>query len=240
MPARATTDEVSISDMTRVKDASAAYKAWLGSYTLSTKSVKTGADTTYNVVLAEALPDETIALNGLGIDGVPLKYDAENDKCTLNFVKFASSSKYEFYLSGITNDKYVCTGDKDTGKIATLTKSSDKTIKVENVVYKLSEERPEVYAAYWGILGKGVSDGKWYTFRDVVYVVNPATLTPSVATKAIKSVSAPKACQSVRFDSMALPSNMTIAPDTKCPKDEGRKVDARIARSGRASLLKLR
>ncbi len=43
--------EVIISDMTKLKEASSAYKAWLGSYTLSTKSIKTGNDTTYNVVL---------------------------------------------------------------------------------------------------------------------------------------------------------------------------------------------
>lgn len=231
--------EVSISDMTKLKDASSAYKAWLGSYTLSTKSVKTGNDTTYNVVLREALPDETIALDGMGIDGIPLIYDAENDKCSLVYGNFSSSSSYNFYVSGITNDNYVCTGDPDTGEIATVTKSADKTVKFENVVYKLSDERPEVYAKYWGILGQD-SAKKWYTFNDVDYVINPATLTPSAATKAIKSVSAPKACQSVRFDNKALPSNMTIAPDTKCPKDEGRKVDARLARSGRASLLKLR
>ena len=234
-------DEVSISDMTRVKDASAAYKAWLGSYTLSTKSWKTGADTTFNVVLAEALPDETIALNGLGIDGVPLKYDAENDNCTLNFVKFASNSKYEFYLSGITNDEpdpYVCTGDPESGVIATVTKSADKTIKIENVVYKVSDERPQVSAAYWGILGKN-SQG-WYTFTDVSYVINPATLTPASSTKSVKSVSAPKVCQSVRFDGKSLNSRMTIRRDAKCPERGGKAFDARALRSGRASLLKLK
>lgn len=210
-------------------ESSEAYKAWLGNYTISTKSVKTGNDTTYNVVLADGVPDKTILINGLGIDGFPVQYDAENDKCSVVFGKFKGNSSYDFYVSGITNDNYVCTGDPDSGKIATLTKSADRTIKVENVVYKLSDERSEVYAAYWGILAKTAAN-KWYTFSDVNYVVNPATMTPAAATKAIKSVSAPNACQSVRFDSKTLP-----APDTKCGK-----VDARIAKSGRASLLELK
>ncbi len=234
-------DEVAIGDMARVKDASAAYKAWLGSYTLSTKSVKTGADTTYNVVLEEALPDETIALNGLGIDGVPVAYDAENDKCTLNFVKFSESSTYEFYLSGITNEGYVCTGDSNNNNVfATLTKSADKTIKVENVVYKISDERDNIYTEYWGILGKRLSTGGWARFSDVNYVINPATLTPAASTKSVKSVSAPKVDMDVRFDGKSLNSGMAIRRDTKCPERGGKVSDARALKSGRASLLKLK
>ncbi len=232
--------EVTISDMTKLKEASSAYKAWLGSYTLSTKSIKTGNDTTYNVVLREALPDETIALDGIGIDGIPLIYDAEGDKCSLVYGNFSSSSSYNFYVSGITNDDYVCTGDPDTREIATVTKSADKTIKFENVVYKLSEERPEVYAKYWGVLGQSTSTKEWYTFSDADYIVNPATLTPSAASKSVKSLSAPKTGKSVRFDTKSLPSSMTIARDTKLRDAQGKKVDARTAKSGRAKLLELK
>lgn len=228
---------ISIADMTKLQEASEAYKAWLGNYTVYTKSVDTGNDTTYNVVLAEALPNKTIALNGLGFDGIPLQYDAVNDKCSVVFGKFASNSSYDFYVSGITNDDYVCTGDPDTGEIATLTKSADKSIKVENVVYGL-EGRPEVYAQYWGVLANAGA-GKWYTF-DVDYIVNPATLTPSTATASVKKTSSPKAARAVRADSREFKSRWTVAKDVKIQKNEKKSVDARVVKSGRSALLKLK
>ncbi len=85
--------------MTKLKEASSAYKAWLGSYTPQHKVYKEQVMTPPNVVLREALPDETIALDGIGIDGIPLIYDAEGDKCSLVFGNFSSSSSYNFYVS---------------------------------------------------------------------------------------------------------------------------------------------
>lgn len=230
--------KISIADMTKLPEASEAYKAWLGNYTVYTKSYMTGNDTTYNVVLAEALPNETIALNGLGIDGIPLQYDAVNDKCSVVFGKFSASSSYDFYVSGVTNDGYFCTGDPDTGEIATLTKSADKSIKVENVVYKVSDERPEVYAKYWGIAGYGAKG--WDRFSDVNYIVNPATLTPSAATASVKKTSSPKAARAVRADSRELKARWTVAQEAKIQKNEKKSVDARVVKSGRAALLKLK
>ena len=227
---------IAIADMTKLQEASEAYKAWLGSYTISTKSVDTGNDTTYNVVLSEALPNETIALDGLGIDGIPLQYDAENDKCSVVFTQFSSNSSYSFYVSGVTNDSYVCSGDPDTGEIATLTKSADKSIKIENVVYRVSDERPEVYAKYWGIVGR--SSSGWSTFSDVDYIVNPAKLTPSAATASVKKTSSPKAASAVRADSRELKARWTVAQEAKIQKNEKTSVDARVAKSGRAALLK--
>lgn len=165
--------------------ASDAYKAWLGSYVLKNKSFKTGADTTYNVSLAMGVGDKTILLNGLGVDGIPLAWNSADNTCTVTFGQFASNSRFTFYASGITNDNYVCTGDPETGAIATMTKNENNEISISNVVYSLTEERTEVYAIYWGILG---TDGQgWYTFNDVDYVVNPATMSPA-ASSSSKSV----------------------------------------------------
>lgn len=225
------------STMTPVQEASADYKAWLGNYVINTKSVKTGADTTYNVALVEGIPNETILLNGLGIDGMPLAYNETDNTCDIVFGAYSSNNSYTFYLSGITNDQYVCTGESGTGRIATLTKGADNVISVKSVVYKVSDERPEVYAMYWGTLGKN-SAGSWYTFSDVDYVVNPATLTPASASSApSKSVANPTAARTFKVDRTISMQNCTVAAKFNAPAS--RKLDPRVEKSGMAAAIKL-
>lgn len=165
--------------------ASDAYKAWLGNYVLENKSFKTGADTTYNVSLTMGVGDKTILLNGLGVDKFPLTYNSADNTCTIKFGQYASNSRFTFYASGITNDDYVCQGDPATGAIATMTKDANNKISIENVVYDASEDRKNIFAKYWGTLG--TDDQGWYTFNDVDYVVNPATMSPA-ASSSSKSV----------------------------------------------------
>lgn len=43
------------------------------------------------------------------------------------------------------------------------------------------ENMPGVYAVYWGTLGQGKADQKWYTFNDVNYIVNPSTMSPATS-----------------------------------------------------------
>ena len=225
---------VTLADMTKVEDASAEYKAWLGNYTLSTKSLKTGKDTTYNVALAAGVPNETILVDGLGVDGFPLQYVPETDKCEVVYGKFEASSSYDFYVSGITNENYVCTGDAN-GRIAVLTKAADKTVSIENVVYAISEERPEVYATYWGILGKKLSTGGWVTFGDVNYIVNPATMTPAASSSSLKSVAAPQAATTVEMSKDIYRACERI----ENAKFNAKTVDARIAKCGRKAAIEL-
>lgn len=168
--------------------ASDAYKAWLGNYVLENKSFKTGADTTYNVSLTMGVGDKTILLNGLGVDKLPLIYNSADNTCTIKFGQYASNSRFTFYASGITNDNYVCQGDPATGAIATMTKDANNKISINNVVYDASEDRKNIFAKYWGTLGTDAQG--WYTFTDVDYVVNPATMSPvvSASSKSVRPV----------------------------------------------------
>lgn len=181
----------------KAAEASEAYTAWLGSYTVNTVD-KTGEEVSYNVTLAQGVPNQTILLNGLGINGLPFEWDSEADKLVMKFGVFSSNSSYDFYASGITNDSYVCTGDDDD-KITELI-NENGTITAKSVVYSISDERPEVYAAYWGVLGKNLSTSKWATFTDCSYIYNNATFTKSAGTTAVKSVSNPTADKSFRFE----------------------------------------
>ena len=165
---------------TKEEVASDEYKQWLGNYTLATKSLKTGADTTYNVSLSFGVGDEVIRLNGLGVDGIPLHWNSGDNTCTINFEPFSASSTYNFCASGITNYNYVCTGGPETGAICSLTKDANNVISISSVVYDL-ENMPGVYAVYWGTLGQGKADQKWYTFNDVNYIVNPSTMSPATS-----------------------------------------------------------
>lgn len=225
-----------IGSMRKLPEPTEEYKAWLGNYVLNTKSIKTGADTTYNVTLAEGFPNETILINGLGVDGIPIQYDPENNTCDLVYGQYSSNSSYIFYASGITNDGYVCTGEPGTGRIATFTKGQDNAINVENVVYSLSDERPEVYAEYWGTVGQRTSGG-WVTFRDVDYVVNPATLTPSATATSRKSVANPTPEQSVKAEKAVVRPGETVSRKLSAPAQKT--IDARLAKSGKASISRL-
>lgn len=224
---------VTIADMTKTEEASAEYTAWMGNYVLNTKSLKTGNDTTYNVALTAGVPNQTILVNGLGVDGLALKYVPETDKCEVVFGKFAGNSDYDFYASGITNEGYVCTGDKN-GRIAVLTKGADKNISIENVVYAISEERPEVYAVYWGILGKKATGG-WSTFRNLNYVVNPATMTPAASSTSLKSVATPHAAATVEMSKDIYKACEKIDN----AKFSAKTVDERISKSGRKVAIEL-
>ena len=230
------TPAISISDMEKVAEASAEYKAWIGNYTLSTKSLKTNADTTYNVALREGIANKTLLIDGLGVDGIPLQYSVGDDSFTLVFGKYSSSSTYDFYAGGITNDGYVCTGSPETGAIATFTKDASGVITAKNVVYSLSEERPEVYAAQWGTIGKNISTGKWATFRDVDYIINPATLTPASAPASIKSVANPVPATVVDYVEVAPKIGDNIVSDKMSSK---KAADPRIIKSGKESAMKL-
>ena len=225
---------VTIADMTKTEESSAEYKAWMGNYVLNTKSLKTGNDTTYNVALTAGVPNQTILVNGLGVDGLALQYVPETDKCEVVFGKFAGNSSYDFYASGITNEGYVCTGDEND-RIAVLTKGADKNISIESVVYAISAERPEVYAVYWGILGKNVSTGKWTRFGDVNYVVNPATMTPAASATSLKSVSAPHAAATVEMSKDIYKACERIDN----AKFSAKTVDERISKSGRKVAIEL-
>ena len=222
--------------MEKVAEASAEYKAWIGNYTLSTKSLKTNADTTYNVALREGIANKTLLIDGLGVDGIPLQYSVGDDSFTLVFGKYSSSSTYDFYAGGITNDGYVCTGSPETGAIATFTKDASGVITAKNVVYSLSEERPEVYAAQWGTIGKNISTGKWATFRDVDYIINPATLTPASAPASIKSVANPVPATIVDYVEVAPKIGDNIVSDKMSSK---KAADPRIIKSGKESAMKL-
>ena len=215
-------------------EASAEYKAWMGNYVLNTKSLKTGNDTTYNVALTAGVPNQTILIDGLGLDGIALKYVPETDKCEVVFGKVGGNSSYDFYISGVTNDGYVCMGD-DNDRIAVLTKGADKNISIENVVYAISEERPEVYASYWGIAGKNVSTGKWTFFSDVNYVVNPATMTPAASSTSLKSVSTPHAAATVEMSKDIYKACEKI----ENAKFSAKTVDERISKSGRKVAIEL-
>lgn len=160
--------------------ASEEYKKWLGNYTLATKSLKTAADTTYNVSLSFGIGDEVIRLNGLGVDGMPLHWNSEDNTCTIKFGNYASNDRYNFYSSGITNYNYVCNGDPETGVICTLTKDANNVISINSAVYNV-EDMPNVYAVYWGTLGTDKTGENWYTFNDVKYVVNPSTMSPAAS-----------------------------------------------------------
>lgn len=157
------------------------YNKWLGNYTLATKSLKTGADTTYNVSLSFGVGDEVIRLNGLGVDGIPLYWNSEDNTCTIKFGQYASSSSYNFYSSGITNFNYVCNGDPETGVICTLTKDANNVISINSAVYNVNDEMTNVYAVYWGTLGTDKAGQSWYTFNDVDYIVNPSTMSPATS-----------------------------------------------------------
>ena len=206
----------------------------MGNYVLNTKSLKTGNDTTYNVALTAGVPNQTILIDGLGLDGIALKYVPETDKCEVVFGKVGGNSSYDFYISGVTNDGYVCMGD-DNDRIAVLTKGADKNISIENVVYAISEERPEVYASYWGIAGKNVSTGKWTFFSDVNYVVNPATMTPAASSTSLKSVSTPHAAATVEMSKDIYKACEKI----ENAKFSAKTVDERISKSGRKVAIEL-
>lgn len=225
---------VTIADMTKTEEASAEYTAWMGNYVLNTKTLKTGNDTTYNVALTAGVPNQTILIDGLGLDGIALKYVPETDKCEVVFGKVGGNSSYDFYISGVTNDGYVCMGD-DNDRIAVLTKGADKNISIENVVYAISEERPEVYASYWGIAGKNVSTGKWTFFSDVNYVVNPATMTPAASSTSLKSVSTPHAAATVEMSKDIYKACEKIDN----AKFSAKTVDERISKSGRKVAIEL-
>lgn len=214
----------------KAKEASAEYKAWLGNYTISTVD-KDGADVEIPVALEQGIPDETVLLNGLGINGIVFNWDKDADKLIMPFGVFASNSSYDFYSSGITNDNYVATGDAD-GNIVELV-NENGTVTAKSIVYSISAERPEVFASYWGVLGKNLSTGGWATFSDVKYVYNNATFTKSAGTSALNSVSNPSAAKSFKLD----PSFKDAKIGSVEIKHSASKknVDARVSMSSRKS-----
>ncbi|MCF0175528.1 MAG: hypothetical protein HUJ94_01700 [Bacteroidales bacterium] len=156
--------------------ADAEYFSWLGTYDLTTKS-KTGEDLTLTVSLSQSEHAKSFVLNGLGTNDVLISWDAENKRPVARHVNYRTTTTYKYYVSGTTNDNYICTGDTgNNGAIANFVKADDGTISIESVVYKVSDSRPEVYAAKWGVRANKIADGKWYSFSDISDIYNHSTM----------------------------------------------------------------
>ncbi|MBQ0043699.1 MAG: BACON domain-containing protein, partial [Bacteroidales bacterium] len=160
----------------KAKEASEGYKKWLGSYTASPMDLGDDKGISMPITLSEGVADETIFINGLGIDGVPAKYVASTGNLQLIYnTPISASGTYEFVVAGTTNDGYVATGDEN-GVVAEFTMDADGKITAVSNPWYISDERPEVFASAFGVRGKKIADGGWVHFSDVADFVNPATL----------------------------------------------------------------
>lgn len=160
------------------KEASAEYKAWLGNWTVN--------DAKGNVIpisINEAVADEEFSVSGLGMD-FPLYYDKNNDKANFIFEIIDGNSSYLFCTGGVTNDNYVANYE---GTLVEFVKDGNN-MNINPIHYKLSEDRPDIYAARFGILGYKLATGGWVLFNDLLYIYTPASAKRQAVTSVAPSV----------------------------------------------------
>lgn len=201
--------------VTPYHEASEAYKAWLGTWT-----VTDAAGANVDITFTESVPDELFNVSGLGLD-FPVVYAASIDAVGYLFNIFQQTSTYYFVTSGITNEGYVAMPDDDV--IAIITKEGN-SLSIDPVPYS-TETNPEVYATQIGILGYKIAEKKWTMFSDLTYIEVPATASR-------KSVSASKASSRHSIASNFMVSRVVPAYGNA---ELNRKVNVRNAKAVNAS-----
>ena len=161
--------------MKRPQQASENYLKWIGTWKIE------GFDNPLSII--EYVANESYAM-GLFYPGVNstiaiVDYDSESGNLLFNFgtsggAVTSGENTYYLYLSGITNNNYVATGNKDTDLLARAVLSSDgNSASIEANSY-LNSNNEETYAVQLGLLGYN-SDSGWTNFGMIFAI--PTTMT---------------------------------------------------------------
>ena len=192
------------------EEATEEYKAWTGKWTIGGKTYY--IDPKWN--------NKSYTMWGFDEDyyfGAPVNYDAEKNTIRMEFAYLDASSSYEYYLCAYSADNYMVYGDPEDNYLIANISIKDGAYSIDPVTYNMTYNdgtTAVLTASAIGVMGYGLKEQGWYSFKGNNYITLPTTDITKVeeATEPTEPAGAPALKNVVRFEKIDAVSSRVIKP----------------------------
>lgn len=192
------------------EEATEEYQAWTGKWTIGGKTYY--IDPKWN--------NKSYTIWGFDEDyyfGAPVNYDAEKNTIRMEFAYLDASSSYEYYLCAYSADNYMVYGDPEDNYLIANISIKDGAYSIDPVTYNMTYNdgtTAVLTASAIGVMGYGLKEQGWYSFKGFNYITLPTTDITKVeeATEPTEPAGAPALKNVVRFEKIDAVSSRVIKP----------------------------
>ena len=192
------------------EEATEEYQAWTGKWTIGGKTYY--IDSKWN--------NKSYTIWGFDEDyyfGAPVNYDAEKNTIRMEFAYLDASSSYEYYLCAYSADNYMVYGDPEDNYLIANISIKDGAYSIDPVTYTMTYNdgtTAVLTASGIGVMGYGLKEQGWYSFKGNNYITLPTTDITKVeeATEPTEPAGAPALKNVVRFEKIDAVSSREIKP----------------------------
>ena len=192
------------------EEATEEYQAWTGKWTIGGKTYH--IDSKWN--------NKSYTIWGFDEDyyfGAPVNYDAEKNTIRMEFAYLDASSSYEYYLCAYSADNYMVYGDPEDNYLIANISIKDGAYSIDPVTYTMTYNdgtTAVLTASGIGVMGYGLKEQGWYSFKGNNYITLPTTDITKVeeATEPTEPAGAPALKNVVRFEKIDAVSSREIKP----------------------------
>ena len=192
------------------EEATEEYQAWTGKWTIGGKTYY--IDPKWN--------NKSYTIWGFDEDyyfGAPVNYDAEKNTIRMEFAYLDASSSYEYYLCAYSADNYMVYGDPEDNYLIANISIKDGAYSIDPVTYNMTYNdgtTAVLTASGIGVMGYGLKEQGWYSFKGFNYITLPTTDITKVeeATEPTEPAGAPALKNVVRFEKIDAVSSREIKP----------------------------
>ena len=192
------------------EEATEEYEAWTGKWTIGGKTYY--IDPKWN--------NKSYTIWGFDEDyyfGAPVNYDAEKNTIRMEFAYLDASSNYEYYLCAYSADNYMVYGDPEDNYLIANISIKDGAYSIDPVTYNMTYNdgtTAVLTASGIGVMGYGLKEQGWYSFKGFNYITLPTTDITKVeeATEPTEPAGAPALKNVVRFEKIDAVSSRVIKP----------------------------